>query len=106
MASIEIQRRDVGYVDRLRAYKVLIDDEHRGTIGRGQTLTLDVAPGRHTVMLKIDWARSQKLNVDVGDGETARLRCAPAANPLTGLWYSTIGRGRYIRLRVAPTPTR
>jgi hypothetical protein len=101
VARLELERKADGYVDRVRKYKLVVDGEQRGTIGRGETLAVDVAPGEHTVMLKIDWVRSQKLTADVADGETVRLWCEPAARPATGLWYATFGRARYIRLRLA-----
>ena len=106
MGRIEIERKAGGAADRLRKYKVLVDDEQQGTIGKGETLTLEVAPGQHTVVLTIDWARSQELTADVPDGEALRLWCEPAANPLTALWYATFGRARYIRLRVDSSSAR
>jgi hypothetical protein len=57
-----------------------------------------VAPGPHEVFLKIDWCRSERVDVDLAPDETARFRCGAQANFLTGLYWSTFGRRRYIRL--------
>src|SRR5687767_12871512 len=90
--------RDSTYTDRVRAYKVLVDGLEVGTIKNGSTETFTVAPGRHDVMLKIDWATSPPLTIDVSPGGTVRLSCRPRANPLTGLYYATFGRNKYLRL--------
>jgi hypothetical protein len=101
MATLELERTADGYVDRARKYKLVVDGEQRGAIARGETLAVDVTPGQHTVMLKIDWTRSQPLTIEVPDGQTVRLSCEPAASALTVLWYATFGRTRYITLQRA-----
>lgn len=98
MAYIELKRSHRGYTDRLRNYKVFIDGEQRGEIGLGGRLSMEVAPGVHEVVLRISWCRSPVVKLEVSDGETVRLRCKPRANPLTGLWFITFGRDRYIKL--------
>lgn len=101
MGTLEIERKAGGYVDTIRKYRVVIDGEQHGVIGRGQTVTFPLEPGTHIVMLKIDWCRSTQLTVEIGLGETMKLWCEPAANPASALWYATFGRKRYIRLAFA-----
>ena len=48
-------KRDSGYADRMRAYKVILDGKEVTKIRNGQQIELDVAPGNHEVYLKIDW---------------------------------------------------
>jgi hypothetical protein len=76
---------------------VLVDSQERGSIRPGETLQLEVAAGRHSVQIAIDWARSPTLDVEVAGGETVLLRCAPntAQSPLVG---ATLGRGKYVSL--------
>lgn len=97
-ATIHVERRAGGYTDRARAYTVLVDGAESGKIKHGESVDVPVSPGTHEVQMKIDWARSPALQVEVADGEQVRLSCAPNANPLTILWYTTIGRDRYIDL--------
>ena len=99
-STIELQRGSA-YTDRVRAYKVLVDGQEVGTIKNGKTETFNVAPGRHDVMLKIDWATSPTLTVDAPPGGTVRLTCRPKANPFTVLWYTLFARKKYLRLEPA-----
>ncbi len=99
--KITVERRFVGYMDRLRAYRVMVDGQEIGRVKNGETATYDVTPGQHQVQLGIDWARSPSLTVNVGPGEEIRLLAAPKANPFTALYYITFGRNQYIDLRQA-----
>jgi hypothetical protein len=81
---------------------VVIDSSEAGQVRPGETLELPVEAGSHVVQIAIDWARSQALDVDVAEGETVHLRCAPntAQSALAGITY---GRGKYVSLWRAPS---
>ena len=100
-ATIHVERRAGGYVDRGRAYTVLVDGAESGKVKHGEGVDVAVSPGTHEVQMKIDWTRSLPISVEVADGEQVRLSCAPNANPLTVLWYISVGRSRYIDLQRA-----
>ena len=53
--------RDLGYVDCLRRYRVLLDGELSGTIAPGGELRLEIGPGEHVVEARIDWCGSQPM---------------------------------------------
>jgi len=55
MAVIKIQRGS-GYVDKIRNYKVFINNEQVGIISEGEIKEHNVSPGTHTISTKIDWA--------------------------------------------------
>jgi hypothetical protein len=97
-ARVDIERRAGGYTDRARAYKVLVDGSEVGRIKAGESYGADVAPGHHEVQIAIDWARSPVVELDLAEGESARLFCKPNANPLTVLWYTIFARKRYVAL--------
>jgi hypothetical protein len=97
-ATIHIRREPGGLADRSRAYRVVLDGHEVGKLRRGERITLDVDPGRHEVYLKIDWARSPTIAVELAPKEEPRLVCAPGASPVTFLYYITFGRDRYIKL--------
>ena len=98
MASVEVQRELGGLTDHLRSYKVVLDGEVVGHLRPGESCVFAVAPGPHEFFLKIDWGRSEKVNVNLTAGQTARFCCAPRGNVLTGLYWATLGSHRSIGL--------
>jgi len=96
MARLTLYREPVAWVDRLRAYTLLVDGVARGAVRQGETLDFELPPGPCRVQMKIDWATSPELVVD-GARDVA-LRCRANANPFLVLLYITIWRDRYIRL--------
>jgi hypothetical protein len=99
VARLRLYREPVAWVDRLRAYTLLVDGEARGRIGQGETLEIELVPGDHIVQMQIDWATSAELVVD--GGRDVALRCRANANPFLVLLYITIWRHDYIRLERA-----
>lgn len=98
MASVEVQRDSGGFSDYLRSYEVVVDEAVVGRLGPGESRAFDVAPGSHEIFLKIDWCRSERVDVHLTAGQTVRFRCRPRANLFTDLYWITLGRRRYIRL--------
>ena len=98
-ASITIERKANLWVDRARAYHLIIDDEDRGEIRRGERRTIEVEPGTVEVFLKIDWCRSHTLSLDLDEGSEVHLRCRPCG-VVTVPYSVTIGRKNHIRLDV------
>jgi hypothetical protein len=99
-AKIHIARSNDGWVDRARAYDVVVNGEHRGKLRRGEYTEIDVEPGEQSVYLKIDWCRSRVLEFNLQEGAKAQLRCWPRG-PLSALYGITIGRNNYMRLESA-----
>lgn len=58
-----ILARDNGYADRIRKYRVLIDNQDVGKIASGETAKYEVNAGRHTLQVKIDWCRTECLAI-------------------------------------------
>jgi hypothetical protein len=99
VASIRLERRRTWWADRLRAYKVAIDEELVGSIRHGERKAFEVSPGRHRVRLHIDWARSQPVEVDLEERAEGRLTCH-GRSPLLWPYWITAGRNRYIVLEL------
>jgi len=97
-ASIHVHRVPNPWVDRLRAYRILVDGQERGKIRRGESVVLEVDPGPHDVQVRIDWCRSPVLPLGASAGEQVHLQCRPRASVLTVLWYFSFGFGRYLAL--------
>jgi hypothetical protein len=88
----------VGWIDRSRAYTIVVDAVERGTIRAGQTVELSLEPGTHDIWLSIDWARSDVLKTMLHSGDQLVLQCWPRASPWTALYWITLGAKRYITL--------
>jgi hypothetical protein len=95
-AQIRVERQATGRADLLRRYTVILDGNSVGRVKRGESITIDTAPGHHDLHLKIDWARSPSLELDLADGQQRDVRCWPNAKPLAALYWITVGRSRYI----------
>ncbi len=78
-----IRRLESGNRDRLRAYKVFIDEREVGRLKRGESATFDLSPGSHTVQVAIDWKRSS--SVDVSGDRDYTLRCGPGGGAFEAL---------------------
>ena len=105
-SSIHVHRVSNKWVDRLRAYRILVDGQERGKVSRGESVVLDVEPGAHEVQARIDWCRSPVFQLELAAGEQAHLECRPNASGPTALWYITAGFGRYMALTRIPEPVR
>jgi hypothetical protein len=97
-ARITIKRLPRPYGDLFRAYGILIDDAHVGSVKRRKTRSIEVAPGHHRVRLTIDFCASPEVEVDLGAGEEAHFECRAASfNAGTAMLN---GFARYIELKL------
>ena len=103
---IRLTRGDA-YTDKIRAYKIFIDDVHCGDINRNETKEFVVDDGIHVIYAKIDWCRSNKLCVNV-DNSTIELEIGPSLSvsdpkfwffPFIEILYITIYRNKYLWIK-------
>lgn len=98
-ARITVARKPGGYVDRARAYKVLIDGQEVGKLKAGESHMAEVPPGSHEVQMKVDWASSPAIGFDLGPGAEARLECAAGSNnPFVAALRTFVSPKRYLSL--------
>ncbi|MCL2364501.1 MAG: hypothetical protein FWC71_07560 [Defluviitaleaceae bacterium] len=103
MPAIRITRGST-WADKIRKYKIFIDDVYQGDIERDQTKDYEVPHGIHTVVAKIDWCTSNTVVLDVRD-EGAHLDVESSMSlskswiPFIEIIYITILRKRYLRLK-------
>lgn len=96
-------KRDSGYVDRMRAYKVMLDGEQVAKIKNGEQIEIDVAPGNHELYLKIDWCQSNRIEFDLNKN-AMEFECGSSLRgdkfwiPFIELYYITFKRKEYIWL--------
>lgn len=102
MPQIEIIRSSE-YANRLREIKILIDNQQVGSIANGKTTIFEVAEGNHAIQAKIDWGRSNIINITLGENEKKSFQMTSFAkhNPLgtlAAIYYTIIASDRYLRL--------
>ena len=93
--------RSKAYVDKVRAYKIMLDGQEIGRIKEGTEESLTIPAGSHELQLKIDMAMSPVVRFDAADGQVVKFTCKPKPNTLTALYYATIARKNYIILEPA-----
>jgi hypothetical protein len=109
-ADLIVARAPEGWPDRYRAYRLVIDSKVHAKIRRGSQASASVAPGRHSVRMRLDWCGSQTLDLDLRDGERAYLTCQSGVRKARGNpfklkaklvlpLYLTVWRTRYIDLQ-------
>ncbi|MFC4030118.1 hypothetical protein ACFO3J_01375 [Streptomyces polygonati] len=74
-AEILVFRDEADSYARLRRYKVYVDGKRVGDLRRGESCVTSVAPGAHTVQVRIDWCASPVSSADVARGDRLRFLC-------------------------------
>jgi len=72
LGSLLVSRPNQNFA-KLRAYSVLLDDTRIGRIKNGETAEFSVEPGSHYVQYKMGFSKSKPLQIQVHQGETAKL---------------------------------
>jgi hypothetical protein len=72
MATLTV-RRDKGYADKFRKYRIRLDGLEIGQLAEGTVLCQDINEGPHVVEAKIDWCGSQPLDFHALAGEQVLL---------------------------------
>lgn len=70
--KVQVERR-AGWIDLLRAYKIVVDGRVVGKVGNRGSTEFDVAPGRHTIQMKIDWCGSPTLEFHAAEGRRMKF---------------------------------
>lgn len=81
MTAQVVLHRAGGWCDMMRAYRVVVDGEDWGTLKRNSEIALDMPPGAHDIMARIDCCGSNVLHVDLAENETLHLDIANPHKP-------------------------
>tara|TARA_R110000737_G_scaffold342281_1_gene367002 strand:+ start:39829 stop:40239 length:411 start_codon:yes stop_codon:yes gene_type:complete len=128
-------RRTSEWNNKLRAFKILLNDEEVRLIEDGKTEEIELESGTHELVVKIDWCSSQTVNIAVTGNENVTFEVAgfkyagwiapiatgtfviyyfltkftesswdwmlviPIVAILYPIYYITIGKKKYLRLR-------
>lgn len=101
MAEIVVRRMEASWQDRKRSYGIFIDGTQAAKVANGKEVRIPLLPGKHVVVLKIDWCKSNTVDVELRPDEVKTLECGPNAKPLLALLYITMFRHRYLWLCLA-----
>ncbi|WP_223070432.1 hypothetical protein [Paenibacillus caui] len=93
------------FVNKLRDFKIIINDSEVGIIKDGDIKEISLEPSEYEIYLKIDWCRSNKYRFTISENEKIKLECGSL---LTGLrivipflifFYISIGKNRYLYIK-------
>lgn len=99
MNTAMIITRESMRVDRLRYYQIILDGVKVGEIANGERKELEISPGKHTLHLKIDWARSNKITFE--SDKAAYFNCLnymKGMRVLLGVFYVLFMPHKYLKL--------
>ncbi|MPM33947.1 hypothetical protein SDC9_80528 [bioreactor metagenome] len=91
-----------GYGDLARKYKVMLDDKQIGEIKDGESKCFQVEEGEHTLYLKIDWCKSNKVNFNASKDEEVEFECGGSMRGwklFLGLIYITFLKNKYLWIK-------
>lgn len=72
MAKLLIHRTSEWY-NKLRCFKIFVDDTNIGKVGDGETTAFKLAVGTHKLTSKIDWCRSKTIEFEIKENETKTI---------------------------------
>ncbi|KFF13590.1 hypothetical protein N6B72_14400 [Chryseobacterium soli] len=96
MAKIIINRSSE-YSNKLRSIGIYLDDKKIGDIADGESKEFEIEEGEHRLRAKIDWCRSNPINLKINSDETLRFNLS-GRNPFLALFYITFGKDQYLEL--------
>jgi hypothetical protein len=97
-AQITIQRT-TNHLDRLRSYKIKLNGTIVGKVKAGESTTIAIAPGRHSIVLRIDWCGSEMIVFEAKPAQHLHFECG---SNITGwrillmYWYITFQTNQYL----------
>lgn len=72
VGTLVVERPPAKWRDRLRRYVILVDAEEVGRLTHGESLSVLLPPGPHTLQARIDWTGSEAIEIDVKGGRETR----------------------------------
>lgn len=94
-------RRTTSYADRWRAYEVKVDGVVVGSVRARESVTVPVNPGKHSLVLRIDWCGSEQIDFEVQPGEHVFFDCGSLAGwrIVLAIFYILFRTREYLWLR-------
>lgn len=96
MSQIKIRRRRA-LVERYRNFSIYLDGEKLTNIKNGELLSIDIPPGRHLLVAKIDWNTSNSILFNIEEGEILQFKVRPRTM-LRAFYYTIAKPSNYLIL--------
>lgn len=97
MAKIIINRSSE-YSNKLRSIGIYLNDKKIGDLSDGESKEFEIEEGKHQIRAKIDWCRSNPIDLKINSDETLRFNLS-GRNPFLALFYITLGKDHYLELK-------
>jgi hypothetical protein len=68
MPIVKVIRKSTN-TDIFRKYKLIVDNNEEDRIAQNEIKEFSIAVGTHTIVAKIDWARSKEIEFDLKEGD-------------------------------------
>jgi len=94
-----VLKRDSGYADRARKYKLICNGKVLGTILNGETKEFITEQTDLELFLKIDWCRSNKLKIHLEKNQIKSIYCGSSLREvklLFGMIYALFMPHKYL----------
>jgi hypothetical protein len=94
--------RTTKYPDRYRAYTVMLDGGAVGRLKGTESITVQLEPGQHTLLITIDWCMSNRLTFDYSADADLHFACGSNMRGwkmILAVMYVTFLREHYLWLR-------
>jgi hypothetical protein len=79
-------RRASDFADLMREYKVRMDGDVVASVRSGQSVTVPVVPGAHSISLQIDWCGSEEIAIEAQPGEQLTFECGSNLSDMRNRW--------------------
>jgi|SRR5215470_10072907 len=96
--------RDSSEDTQTRQIVVYLDGQNQGELMFGDSITLDLVPGAHTLRVDNTWNR-QDLKLDLRAGEHLQFRTRSSATKFSWFLLGFLGAGP-MRVSIEPLPSR
>jgi hypothetical protein len=68
-------QRDSGYADKFRKYKIIVDNKVAGEVADGESKTLDLKDGTHTIYCKYSLYKTHAIDFEENGQVTNNFHC-------------------------------
>ncbi len=85
----------------LRKYSVIVDGTSIENIASGETKHFELAPGKHTICVKVDWCKSKEFEFEILENENTELNCGATYNNWKCLFMHAIKPSNWVYVKVA-----
>ena len=94
---VELYRANHGWVDRNKAFEVLVDGVAQASVYPRQHAEIRLQEGSHQIAVEFEDQRSKPIEIEVVAGATKRLVCSSRPG---AAWFNPLLMGRAITLKL------